>query len=73
MRYTGKYLQLGDIEEVTKFLWWPVTVVNLADQTYETRWLEKTTIVYRYEVRLMATKAGKLNIRQWVPIRFRND
>ena len=57
----------GEEKYVTKFLWFPFTIIkhvppsaNYSDRVSETRWLERATIVYRY------TKI----IENWEPVRF---
>ena len=38
-----------DVRTVTKFLWFPMTLLKVGTDQYETRWLERVTIRQRYK------------------------
>lgn len=59
MRWTQPR-SVGDRKRICKFLWWPMTI------GFETRWLERVVIEYRYQV-----KHGYVyDYTAWVPMLF---
>ena len=47
------------------FLFWPKTLCNVENNSYETRWLEKASIVFRYKTDFLG-RYGK-----WVPTQWK--
>lgn len=60
MKWQKPVVLNGDTKTVTKFLWWPLTLLH--DGHWVTRWLESATIEYRY-------KRG-YDDDQWAPVTF---
>ena len=64
MRIIKQLPKFGDQKVIKKFLWWPKTIGN------ETRWLEKSDILYEY-TRYGTMESGIiLPCVMWVPIKF---
>ena len=49
MRWGRKTLPVdGALRSERRFIWWPRRLRMAGSRTYETRWLSRSTIVYRY-------------------------
>jgi hypothetical protein len=69
MRRIKKINQVGDRKVVTRFLLWPRTIINAFRR--ETRWLERTTMEYEYQLRRHPTKFGyHVSSFSWVLVGF---